>query len=136
MSLLPGVGITPFYVYLNPEEVETVGEHSTISYGSESTPLTAYYNYVNKNGEKFYFDGAYWVPEKYTSSHIIEHNKNYAIVKDTNYYSVPIAKDEYKVGIYLYGERITVPYVAANNTNWAYTGRGWVELSGNTSEVL
>ena len=38
----------------------------------------------------------YWVPEKYTSNYTIEQNKNYAITVDTNYYSVPIANDEYK----------------------------------------
>lgn len=136
MSLLPGGDYTTFYVYLNPENVDTVGVSSSYSYGTASKPLTSYYYYINKNNEKFYFDGAYWVPEKYTSTYTTEHNKNYAIVNDTNYYSVPIANDEYKVGVYLYGERITVPYVATNNTNWAYTGRGWIELEGNTSEVL
>jgi hypothetical protein len=136
MSLLPGGNYTTFYVYLNPEYVDTVGVSSSHSYGTAPKPLTSYYYYINKNNEKFYFDGAYWVPEKYTSAYTTEHNKNYAIINDTNYYSVPIANDEYKVGVYLYGERITVPYVATNNTNWAYTGRGWIELEGHTSEVL
>ena len=76
------------------------------------------------------------MPEKYTSAYTTEHNKNYAIVNDINYYSIPIADDKYKLGVYLYGERITVPYVATNNPNWAYTGRGWIELEGHTSEVL
>jgi hypothetical protein len=49
---------------------------------------------------------------------------------------VPIANEEYKLGIYLYGERITVPYVSTNNPDWAYTGRGWIQLANNTSEVL
>lgn len=136
MSLLPGGDYTTFYVYLNPAEVETVGQSSSISYGTAAKPLTVYYNYIDTNGEKFYFDGAYWVPEKYTSAYTTEHNKNYAIVNDVNYYSIPIADDAYKVGVYLYGERITVPYVATNNPNWAYTGRGWIELEGHTSEVL
>ena len=134
--LLPGANYTNFYVYLNPAAVAQVGQTSNISYGTAAKPLTVYYNYIDANGEKFYFDGAYWIPEKYTSNHTVEHNKNYAIINDINYYSVPIASDAYKLGVYLYGERITVPYVAANNTNWAYTGRGWIELAGNTSEVL
>ena len=136
MSLLPGGDYNTFYVYLNPADVATVGQSSDVSYGTTAKPLTTYYYYIDANNEKFYFDGAYWVPEKYTSNYTTEHNKNYAIVNDTNYYSVPIAEDAYKIGVYLYGERITVPYVATNNTNWAYTGRGWIELKGNTSEVL
>ena len=136
MSLLPGGDYTTFYVYLNPANVESVGQTSSVSYGTAAKALTTYYYYIDDNNEKFYFDGAYWVPEKYTSNNTTEHNKNYAIAKDTYYYSVPIANDAYKVGVYLYGERITVPYVATNNTNWAYTGRGWIELDGNTSEVL
>ena len=136
ISLLPGGNYTNFYVYLNPADVATVGQSSDISYGTAAKPLTTYYYYIDSNNEKFYFDGAYWVPEKYTSTYTTEHNKNYAITKDTYYYSVPIVDEAHKVGVYLYGERITVPYVATNNTNWAYTGRGWIELAGNTSEVL
>ena len=134
--LLPGGGYDTFYVYLNPADVAHVGQMGAASYGTVAKPLTTYYYYIDNNGEKFYFDGAYWIPEKYTSNRTVEHNKNYAIVKDINYYSVPIADNTYKVGVYLYGERVTVPYVAYNNTNWAYTGRGWIELEGNTSEVL
>ena len=136
ICLLPGGDYTRFYVYLNPAEVANVGGSSSNSYGSTAKVAVSHYYYINSNNEKFYFDGAFWIPEKYTSNYTIEQNKNYAITVDTNYYSVPIAKDEYKVGIYLYGERITVPYVATNNPNWAYTGRGWIELEGHTSEVL
>jgi hypothetical protein len=125
-----------FYVYLNPAEVANVGGSSSNSYGSTAKVAVSHYYYIDSNNEKFYFDGAFWIPEKYTSNYTIEQNKNYAITVDTNYYSVPIANDEYKLGVYLYGERITVPYVATNNTNWAYTGRGWIELEGHTSEVL
>ena len=123
-----------FYTYLNPADVTEIGESSDYSYGTRAKVLTTYYYYDSDIG-RFYFDGAYWVPESYTSRNIIEVNKNYAISRDTNYYSVPIASNEYKLGIYLYGERVTVPYVSNNNPNWAYTGSGWIELLGNTSEV-
>lgn len=136
ICLLPGGDYTRFYVYLNPAEVANVGGSSSNSYGSTAKVAVSHYYYINSNNEKFYFDGAFWIPEKYTSNYTIEQNKNYAITVDTNYYSVPIANDEYKLGVYLYGERITVPYVATNNPNWAYTGRGWIELEGHTSEVL
>ena len=136
ICLLPGGLYNKFYVYLNPEDVATIGEASDTSYGTKAMATVSHYYYVNANGEKFYFDGAFWIPEKYTSNYTTEWNKNYAIAVDTNYYSVPIRDNAYKIGVYLYGERITVPYVATNNKNWAYTGRGWIELDGNTSEVV
>ena len=144
ICLLPGGQYNTFYVYKNPESVSYPGINidspydydGATSYGSKAKVLTVYYHYTNKNGEEFYFDGSHWVPKCYTANSTQEHNKNYAIVRDTNYYSVPIADDTYKIGVYLYGERISVPYVAVNNTNWAYTGRGWIELNSNTSEVL
>ena len=136
ICLLPSTVYKTFYTYTNPETVITVGENSNYSYGTTAQPLTSYYTYTNTNGDTYFFDGALWIPKKYTASEVNEVNKNYAITKDTIYYSVPIAKDTYKVGVYLYGERITVPYVATNNTNWAYTGKGWIELAGNTNEVM
>jgi len=120
-----------FYVYTNPADAQG----TTYSYGNASNILTTYYYYDTDNG-RYYFDGSFWVPESYTSLNTTEVNKNYAIARDTNYYSVPIANEEYKLGIYLYGERITVPYVSTNNPDWAYTGRGWIQLANNTSEVL
>ena len=63
-------------------------------------------------------------------------NKNYAIARSTIYYSVPIADNEYKIGTYSYGDRITVPYVSTNNPDWAYTGLGWIQLTNNVSEVV
>ena len=97
-----------------------------------------YYNYVNGSGEKFYFDGNRWVPEKYTAFNTTEWNKNYAVVPDNlTYYSHPIANDTYKIGTYHYGERITVPYVCAKNNLWGYTGLGWIQLtSSNVSEII
>lgn len=126
-----------YYVYLDPSAVSAVGENSNTVYGSGYVE-TAFYNYVDANGNKFYFDGAYWVPEKYTSFNTTELNKNYAIVPDNlPFYSHPIEDDIYIIGNYHYGERITVPYVATQDTEWGYTGIGWVRLnSGTVSEIL
>jgi hypothetical protein len=97
ICLLPGGDYTRFYVYLNPAEVANVGGSSSNSYGSTAKVAVSHYYYIDSNNEKFYFDGAFWIPEKYTSNYTIEQNKNYAITVDTNYYSVPIANDEYKL---------------------------------------
>lgn len=127
-----------YYVYLNPEGVATIGQSSDTTYSNMGSVITTYYNYVNSGGEKFYFDGNRWVPEKYTSLNTIEWNKNYAVVPDNlTFYSHPIADDTYKIGTYHYGERITVPYVCAKNNLWGYTGLGWIQLtSGNVSEII
>ena len=126
-----------YYVYLDPSAVGTVGEKSNASYGSAYVD-TAFYHYVDANGNKFYFDGAYWVPEKYTSFNTTELNKNYAIVPNNlPFYSHPIEDEAYIAGNYHYGERITVPYVATQDTEWGYTGIGWIRLnSGTVSEIL
>jgi hypothetical protein len=86
----------------------------------------------------YYFDGGNWIPEKYTSLNTMELNKNYAIIPDLMpYYIVPIESNEYIGGNYHYGERITVPYVAAQDSKWGYTGLGWVRLTdNNVSEVI
>ena len=100
--------------------------------------MTVYYNYIGADDQKYYFDGAYWIPEKYTSLNTQELNKNYAIVPDTMpYYSDPIEESAYIIGQYHYGERVTVPYVAVQDTEWGYTGLGWIRLNNSTvSEIL
>ena len=60
-----------YYVYLDPSTVNEVGENSAAVYGNEYV-TTAYYNYIDDNNNKFFFDGAYWVPEKYTSFNTTE----------------------------------------------------------------
>lgn len=126
-----------YYVYLDPSAVAEVGEASNAIYGSAYEDV-AFYHYVDANGNKFFFDGAYWVPEKYTSFNTTEWNKNYAIVPDNlPYYSQPIDDTAYVAGNYHYGERITVPYVATQDPEWGYTGTGWIRInSGTVSEIL
>ena len=125
-----------YYVYLDPSTVGEAGESSKTSYGS-GVMITTYY-YYNADNMVYYFDGANWIPEKYTSRNTTEHNKNYTIIPDSMpYYSVPIEEEAYIGGRYHYGERITVPYVATQDTEWGYTGLGWIRLNTSTvSEIL
>jgi hypothetical protein len=126
-----------YYVYLDPSAIGTVGEHSNAVYGSGYVD-TSFYYYITENGDKLLFDGAYWVPEKYTSFNTTELNKNYAIVPNNlPFYTHPILDDTYIAGNYHYGERVTVPYVATQDPEWGYTGTGWIRLnSGSVSEIL
>ena len=132
----PAVAET-YYVYLDPSAVGSVGEKSNAVYGSAYVD-TSFYYYTTSNGDKFYFDGAYWVPEKYTSFNTTELNKNYAIIPDNlPFYTHPILDDAYIAGNYHYGERVTVPYVATQDPEWGYTGIGWIRInSGTVSEIL
>ena len=133
----PAVKTDKYYVYLDPSAVGEVGEASDAVYGSGYEDI-AFYHYIDANGNKFFFDGAYWVPEKYTSFNTTEWNKNYAIIPDNlPFYSLPIEESNYVAGNYHYGERITVPYVATQDPEWGYTGIGWIRLNtGTVSEIL
>lgn len=98
------------------------------------------YRYYDEENQVYvdmpmYFDGTTWVPAEYTDLNRTTVNKNYAIASDTTYYSVPIADEKYKLGKYLYGDRVTVLYVCTNNPVWGWTGQGWIGLEGNVSEV-
>lgn len=130
MALVPGT-IKDFYVYNDPWD----SGNSDYSYGSAPAEIKTFYVCATPNGG-YLFDGAHWIPRSYTSSATTTVNKNYVITQDTNYYRLPIADNEYRIDSYLYGERITVLYVCSNNTNWGYTGQGWIQIENNTSEVL
>lgn len=127
-----------YYVYLDPSEVGTPGETSNASYSNAGYQTTVYYNYVDANNNKFYFDGKYWIPEFYTQFSTVEHNKNYAVIPEyLPFYSVPIESDEYIIDNYHYGERITVLYTTTQDSGWGFTGLGWIRVDANTvSEVV
>lgn len=129
-SLVPG-SHNSFDVYLNPEETSS----ADASYGSSAVILQNYYTYT-VGGVKYYFDGRFWIPEEYTSFNRVESNTNWVVSRTTNYYSFPLEGDNYKAGQYLYGDRVTILYTAANDTNWGFTGQGWVQIENNLSEVL
>jgi hypothetical protein len=126
-----------YYVYLDPAHVGEVGETSDASYSNQGVSMPVYYNYVDANGNKFYFDGCYWIPEDYTQFNTIEHNKNYAVIPDSlPYYSLPIEDEAYIVNNYHYGERLTVLYTTAKDAEWGFTGIGWIRVNSSTvSEV-
>ena len=127
-----------YYVYLNPDTVSEPGASSNASYSNAGYSTTAYYNYVNNSGKKFFFDGKYWIPEDYTQFNTVQVNKNYAVIPEQlTYYSIPIEDPAYAAGKYHYGERITVLYTTAQNSEWGFTGLGWIRANANTiSEVI
>ena len=127
-----------YYVYLDPSQVETPGESSDTSYSNTGYSTIAYYNYTDVNNNKFFFDGKYWVPEIYTQFSTVEHNKNYAIIPEQlPYYSLPIEDENYIADNYHYGERVTVLYTATQDSEWGFTGLGWIRVNVNTvSEVV
>ena len=127
-----------YYVYLNPAAVAQPGEKSNTSYSNTSYTLTAFYNYIDTNGNKYYFDGNYWIPEAYTAFNIVEHNRNYVVIPNTlKYYSQPIESDSYLVDTYHYGERLTVLHTSAQDPEWGFTGLGWIKVNvNNLNEIL
>ena len=141
-ALVPEDPARTFYVYTWPEDSDVDPyDSSNTSYGTETQVIQSYYTYARTvastgNQVVYYFDGKAWIPREYTSNYITESNRTYAITRDCNYYQYPVLDDSYKVSKYLYGDRITVLYTATNNPDWGYTGEGWIQLAGNTSEVL
>ena len=127
-----------YYVYLNPQTATEPGAASDASYSNSGYSTTVFYNYINDNSKKFFFDGKYWIPEDYTQFNTVELNKNYAIVPEhLTYYSLPIEDPMYAIGDYHYGERITVLYTTAQDSEWGFTGLGWIRANANTiSEVV
>lgn len=127
-----------YYVYLNPKTVIDPGASSDASYSNAGYSTTVYYHYVNNYNKKFFFDGKYWIPEDYTQFNTVEHNKNYAVIPEhLTYYSLPIEDPMYATGDYHYGERITVLYTTKQDSEWGFTGLGWIRANANTiSEVI
>ena len=127
-----------YYVYLDPSQVAVPGETSNFTYSNTGQVIAVYYNYTDINNNKYYFDGAKWIPEYYTAFNTVEHNKNYVIIPNNiNYYSQPIENDSFIEGQYHYGERITILYTSEQDPEWGFTGLGWIRVNNkNLSEIL
>jgi hypothetical protein len=53
------------------------------------------------------------------------------------YYSLPIEDENYITDNYHYGERVTVLYTVTQDSEWGFTGLGWIRVNVNTvSEVI
>ena len=122
------------YAYQDPLTVDDITAHSSYAY---TTPgFLKIFAKCETSAGTLLFDGAHWIPEEYTSNNKIEVNRNYAITRTTRCYDYPIADNAYFIENYYYGERVLVLNVLAQDTNWAETSSGWIQLLGNTSEVL
>lgn len=122
------------YVYQDPLEVYDINTRSNYSYSVPS--FIKIYAKCESSVGNMLFDGAHWIPEAHTSNNKIEVNRNYVITRTTHYFSYPINDNQYRLGNYAYGERVLVINVLAQDENWAQTSEGWIQLLGNTSEVL
>ena len=116
--------------YLNPA---TMTSYSPTYPANIIRPV--YYEYTNGDN-KFYFDGKAWIDKSMTSGATTESNKNYAVANQTSAYKYPIADSKYEEMIYYVGDRVTILYTADANPDWGYTGKGWVQIKNNLSEIL
>ena len=84
-----------------------------------------------------YFIGNTWWPKSATEDNNQAIEVNYAVSADRlPVYSIPIAKDEYKVDMLLSGARITATKQLTYDNYWQYIGTGWVDTENNVSEVI
>ena len=84
---------------------------------------------------RYFWVGDGWLPKEYTHLYTQEENVNYVVAVDVPYYQYPIADEAYRLGTYLYGERLTALYSCVNDDDWLYTGRGWVRKDNNLAIV-
>lgn len=135
--------------YYNPANINTtinIGSANIVNYGGWVRPL--YYEYNDTTtGKTYYFDGKMWIDKVNTSEDTTVVNKNYAVsVATLSCYKYPWNDDssapsapknnKYKEFDYYLGDRITILYTSNVNPNWGYTGRGWVEIGNNLSEII
>lgn len=84
---------------------------------------------------RYFWVGDGWFPREYTHLYTQEENVNYVVAVDVPYYQYPIVDEAYRLGTYLYGERLTALYSCVNDDDWLYTGRGWVRKDNNLAIV-
>ena len=100
-----------------------------------------YYEYTDTiNNKIYYFDGKGWFDKALTSNDTTAHNKNYTVsVASLPCYKYPWnhnKNQKFKEFDYYLGDRFTILYVSTYDSNWGYTGRGWVQIDGNLSEIM
>jgi hypothetical protein len=106
-----------FTGYANPA-TETALSGSFTTNGKLSP--TIYYVYNNKYG----FNGKLWIKLESTSYNVSTENLNYVATKTAGIpiYSIPVAHNEYRIGNYMMGDRLTVLSRSNYNSHWCYTG--------------
>lgn len=118
--------VVTYYGYLNP-----AGDQATARVTTETAA------HATAEHEDMYFIGNTWWPKSATEDNVEEIEVNYAVSADRlPVYSVPIAKDEYKVDMLLSGARITATKKLTYDNYWQYIGTGWVDIENNVSEVI
>ena len=115
-----------YFGYLNPG-----GDRATTSVTTETAA------HATAEHEDMYFIGNTWWPKSATEDNAEDIEVRYAVSADRlPVYSIPIAKDEYKVDMLLSGARITATKQLTYDNYWQYIGTGWVDTENNVSEVI
>ena len=115
-----------FYGYLTPE-----GTQATTQVRTEVARL------ATAESEDMYFLGNTWWPKSATEDNNQTIEVNYAVSADRlPVYSVPIAKDEYKVDMLLSGDRITATKQLTYDNYWQFIGTGWIDTEDHVSEII
>ena len=115
-----------YFGYLNPG-----GDRATTSVTTETAA------HATAEHEDMYFIGNTWWPKSATEDNAEDIEVRYAVSADRlPVYSIPIAKDEYKVDMLLSGARITATKKLTYDNYWQYIGTGWVDTENNVSEVI
>lgn len=107
------------------------GENGTISYGVDAQVLVS-----TAESSDYYFVGDSWIPKEITHNNVVEENLNYVVALETNYYRYPLEDNQYKIGTYTFGDRITVLKSTAKDRDWLYTGQGWIKRTSTNLSIV
>ena len=121
------------------KEPGSTGTATTHSTSAESFLITIYdIASRTNNAEQYGWNGLVWFPLSETSLAHEEINSYYAIASTdpVKYYQYPIENDQYMLGRYLPGDRVYCPYRSSRNTNWYYTGQGWIYDTGSNIDIV
>lgn len=133
-----------YYTYKDPRGNNPTSTEYTINNNSwEPTKLTAYWigtKRIQGFGEvhyrDYYFDGEKWYDKDQTSLNTTTDQQTLVLsVNALNYYSLPIATDEYKLGQYLAGDRVLMEGYSTRDPQWAYSFEGWFRIDDNFSNT-
>ena len=118
--------VMTYFGYLNPN-----GDRATTSVTTETAA------HATAEHEDMYFIGNTWWPKSATEDNVEEIEVNYAVsASRLPVYSIPIAKDEFKVDMLLSGARVTATKKLTYDNYWQFIGTGWIDTENNVSEIV
>jgi len=120
--------------YPNPGYLNEDG----VDYGSNPIVVDSYCTCYSTSLQRVqaYFIGDGWVSASQSQNRVVEDGTNYVVAVNTNYYQYPIEDNNYLIDQYHYGDRITSIHTLYADSDWIYTGIGWIKKTANNLSIV